>query len=251
MQAAVSLSARLSDSSLDQRYLVEDHPDNHKKRVRFDLTAVDNEYKMRSRQKRASSKAIAAFPPKTETFPLSWSSGGVTAPNDSRKIQEPTAWSFETDFCPQETRRHYQDTEIQYSAQPPWTFYPLTQTRARASLPRIAAGDSEMTSKSTNWISARRSANSAAKRDKAPRGKSTSHVPPKVPDAPSRQSQRPPSAPRPSRIPTPDLMDIGGEMFCDCDVNVYGRFHVSAGMNSLAKMDAQLQAAEAHMKHEA
>lgn len=41
-----------------------------------------------------------------------------------------------------------------------------------------------------------------------------STVPPAVPDSPMRL-QKPPPAPRPERLPTPDLPDIGGAYFCD------------------------------------
>ncbi|PVH69579.1 hypothetical protein DL98DRAFT_522100 [Cadophora sp. DSE1049] len=237
MQAAVSSSERLSGPS--PQFLEDSRQSKSQKKVRFDSTAVDNEYKMRSRQKKTSSIAIAAFSQKSEIFPSSWSSAGEAAPNVSRKINSPAAWSLSTAVRPQEARRQDRAIDPLYSAQPPWTFYPMHQTQARASLPRIEARESAMTGTAVYRPSANRSANSAVKRDKAPRGRSASHVPPKVPDAPSKPSQRPPPAPRPSRLPTPDLMDIGGEMFCPCDSNAYGKGYVSAGLSPLAKMDAQ------------
>jgi len=42
-------------------------------------------------------------------------------------------------------------------------------------------------------------------------------VPPKVPDAPQPRFERPPPTPRITRLPTPDLPDVGGDRFCTCD----------------------------------
>ncbi|KAG4433971.1 hypothetical protein IFR05_010551 [Cadophora sp. M221] len=95
--------------------------------------------------------------------------------------------------------------------------------------------------------SAKRSAKSTASRDKVPHRRSLSQVPPSVPDAPSSWNQKPPPAPRPARLPTPDLMDIDGEMFCACDSNMFGKGYGPEGMKNLAKMNAQLEAARAHM----
>ncbi|KAH7403155.1 hypothetical protein BKA64DRAFT_706659 [Cadophora sp. MPI-SDFR-AT-0126] len=251
MQAAGSSSERTSGPLLAPQLLGDTRQSQSQKKVHFDSTAVDNEYKMKSRQKRTSSISIAAFSQRTEIFPSSWTSTGEGAPNVSRTNNSPATWSLSTPIRPQKSRRQDRGNGQLYPAQPPRTFYPLTHNQAQASLHRVEVRESAMPTTSAYRASAKRSANSAAKREWGPRGKSASHVPPKVPEAPSRQSQRPPPAPRPSRLPTPDLMDLGCEMFCPCDASVYGNAHVSTGMTPLAKMDAQLEAARAYMKHQA
>jgi hypothetical protein len=44
----------------------------------------------------------------------------------------------------------------------------------------------------------------------------TSRVPPAVPDAPRPKMQGPPPTPRITRLPTPDLPEVGGTTFCTC-----------------------------------
>lgn len=43
-----------------------------------------------------------------------------------------------------------------------------------------------------------------------------SGVPPAAPDAPQLRAQRPPSTPRITRLPTPELPELKGKSFCDC-----------------------------------
>lgn len=238
MQAPVSSSERLGAASPAPQFLRNIRRSKSQKKVRFDATAVDNEHKMRPRQKRTSSATIAAFSRKSEVMQSSW------YPRDqvqsvSRKPYSPASWPLSTELRPQEARRLDRASNSRYSAQPSWTLYPLTQNQARAPLPGPEPRERTMISTSSSRTFAKASANSAVKRDKASHVRNASHVPPRVPDAPSRPNQRPPPAPRPSRLPTPDLMDVDGEMFCPCDLIVPGKDFISVGKKPIAKMDAQ------------
>ena len=47
--------------------------------------------------------------------------------------------------------------------------------------------------------------------------RTTSGIPPAVPDAPEPRMQGPPPTPRITRLPTPDLPGVSGTTFCTCD----------------------------------
>jgi len=239
MQAAVLSSERLSGPWPASHFLEDSRQSRNQKKVRFDATAVDNEYKMRPRQKRPSPIGTAAFSRDFEILPSSWSSAADSGPSVSRKTYSPAPWPLSTEFRSQEARKLDLAANPRYPAQASWTLYPLTQNRARTPLPGLEPRIPTMTSTSGSRTFAKGSANSAVKRDKASHVRNASHVPPRVPDAPSWPNQRPPPAPRPSRLPTPDLMDVDGEMFCPCDLIVSGKDFISVGKKPIAKMDAQ------------
>ncbi|KUJ24402.1 uncharacterized protein LY89DRAFT_22031 [Mollisia scopiformis] len=106
-------------------------------------------------------------------------------------------------------------------------------------------------------------ANTGARRDPKHSGQESSkkrsmafaRVPPAVPDPPERRWVQPPPTPRPARLPTPDLQEIGGRYFCHCDVGHRNQDCMShrpdATRNAnldMNQMDINLQAAMAQIQ---
>lgn len=146
------------------------------KKVHWDPSVVDNEQKMQSRPK----KSTAAHPSKSHDGPavpgLPASSKSATA-NTSEKI------------TPSHSRQPSDKNFIQdrYPKSPPR----LKHSRGRAYEPSHAG------------------ANSSSKRISSPNPKSPTKfrkTPPTAPDPP--RTYHPPPAPRPARLPTPDLPEI-------------------------------------------
>jgi hypothetical protein len=73
-----------------------------------------------------------------------------------------------------------------------------------------------------------------------PRTSSRSCIPPAVPDAPQIRT-RPPPAPRPRRLSTPDLPEIEGTNFASMDAvfEAYAHFKTTERHSSQAKLDAK------------
>lgn len=234
MQAAVPMTETLSGPSRRPTSL-EDCQEKHQKKVRFDSTAIDNEYKMRSRQRKTHLIATATSFQNFVIFPSSPSSANGAAANTSKRINSPSVRSLPAGSRFHETKGSVLGADVWCSVQLQEDFYPQSQNPLSVPLPRTEPRQPITMNSSTYRTSAKRSAKSPARRHR----RSLSHVPPSVPDAPSSWNQKPPPAPRPARLPTPDLMDIDGEMFCACDSNMYGKGYGPVGMRNLAKMDAQ------------
>jgi hypothetical protein len=77
--------------------------------------------------------------------------------------------------------------------------------------------------------------------------KRSNSVPPPVPELPNRPRYVPPPTPRIRRLPSPDLPDIDGKVFCTCDPLCTGEYgHNGASVNS--KMDQQRKNPNAESK---
>ncbi|KAH7319520.1 hypothetical protein BKA65DRAFT_103702 [Rhexocercosporidium sp. MPI-PUGE-AT-0058] len=247
MQAAVSIIETLDEPSLRPTSL-QGHQKSYQKKVRFDSTAIDNEYKMRPRQHRKASTVTATSPQDFMIFPSPSFSASGAAANSSKRINSPSVKSLPAGGGTHEVKRPHRESDVRYSLQDQWEIYPQTQNPFLVSMPRTEPSHPIAMNSSAYRTTVKKSARSAAKENKASRRRSSSHVPPRVPDAPSSsRNQQPPPAPRPTRLPTPDLMDIDGKMFCVCDSNLYGKGSDPVGMKPLTKMVTQLEAARAHM----
>ncbi|CZT03115.1 uncharacterized protein RAG0_09984 [Rhynchosporium agropyri] len=244
MQAAI---ARSAGESSHYTAILEDHPIKIQKAVRFDSTAIDNEHKMRSRQNSAYSIPSVSS---SQYFVPSQSSSSPTsqrAVTQSQTSKWRSAKALPTDSCARDAMGRVYETDGQYFVQGLWRFPPKPQSPYSVPPLRSRSGESKFIETSAHRTSTRPSANTAGKRNKVSRQRNSSHVPPRVPDAPFTHPQKPPQAPRPIRLPSPDLLDIDGDMFCACDLNLYGRSLSSEDMSTSTKMDAQLAAAKAHM----
>lgn len=242
MQEVFATTEKYSGSLFPPEFL-KNCQDKYQKKVRFDSTAVDNEYKMRSRQNiRRSDSAVGPH-----SFMIVSSSSSLANEAEAARLTErcnsPPVRSLPAGHRPQEAKRQLWETASRYSVQRRGDTHSRTQPLPfTVPLPHTETRDPGVMSSPAYQTSSKRPANSAAKRDKVPRRKITSHVLPRVPDAPSSQNRKPPPAPRPARLPTPDLEDIDGEMFCRCDSYVFGKASKPVGVGHLAKMDAQCMA---------
>lgn len=214
------------------------------KKVCFDPTVIDNEWKMKSRPKKMSS---------------------VAAANISIKIDSPSPKPQESRSRLPQMPGHYLEYEqVGRPSQRPLTSHPQEPVHHPVQSPNVISSPTKLRKSHQSQIPAKRPANSAAKRNKDPRTLKSTHVPPRVPDAPVSQAQKPPPTPRPTRLPTPDLIDIDGKFFCECDIRTCEEGYDPIGRSYLTKMDAQrmmlpskiltqltriVEAAKAHIKN--
>ncbi|KAL2063717.1 hypothetical protein VTL71DRAFT_5522 [Oculimacula yallundae] len=241
MQAAIFEESKMLDRPPLSPEL-EFQPKKLQKKVRFDSSAIDNEHKMGSRR----GSIATATSSRSRAVPSSQSSSSRVVANTSTVIDSRSIKQSAINDRARHGRRQSVENEDQYYVQRSQASQFQTRIPGPVSQPRNRSGDLRAV-KTANPTPSKRSANTAAKRDKLPRQQVPFYVPPRVPDAPSSPSRKPPPAPRPRRLPTPDLMELDEDMmFGAYYPNVHGAGFFSGGGQS-TKMDAQLAAAKSHM----
>jgi hypothetical protein len=167
------------------------------KRVRWHPSVIDNEHKIKSRPKAPEASARLHTP--------------LASPKISVKSTEATSSSAPS----RPSTQTVLPRNSMWPAQVTQPGYPPSSTSAAL----------RMTYRPVTWVPA----NTSSKRDPVPsthrptrrptkrptqRPQTTTWIPPRVPDPLTRQ--QPPPTPRPTRLKTPELPDIGGSKFCFC-----------------------------------
>lgn len=202
------------------------------KKVSWDHSVVDNEKAPKTPSVRPSTppllkKAIGflkgAADPSTSQHPSTSTAIPVPVANTSVKMNSPSVRP------PQSARPSSQGT---YAGQDPW-YQPsqMNQRMAASGRPQTYVPSSQKSNQAPAANSAsKRKSNPAAQgpvleiRTSVSKGvqqakiqRPSSRIPPAVPDAPQPIIQSPPPTPRITRLPTPDLPEVGGTTFCTCD----------------------------------